>query len=1186
MLANVSPKDERRSSLLYSGPTQPIPKKSLQIRTDKPRPHVCTICTRAFARLEHLKRHERSHTNEKPYQCATCGRCFARRDLVLRHQQKLHLQMLPGIRRGLVPLAAVSETSPPPGSDNIIILQHNTNAKAPLPNGLRMNSYGGGNLSALSPSHVSASPVDPQVEKIKQTYGYLLLGAIPLPKTTSSHNTPSGTFGKVPMRSNSAELDPTGLATAQVGSTFTQQPSPLNGDSPDLKEKKKYPWSSLVPDALHHSNSYRHSSFLAVLGTSYANVADALSILSHQIMDVPTQVEFSTPQLTATELDAKGFLGLLGLPELDLGNYDLDWFNQELDNKNVSTKTSNQGNNSSGKLSSTPNVFRKLATIRSEKDLEQNYFANDVVLNHQYHDPAHPHHIKGTSAYNFDDVSHIENKHVPSGTGFIDFVNELHSATNGGTVDPYEQARTMMEMGMENSAIDQLAMKQALQSNASPDFNQASQNQGNAASRKQKRTSSTKRNSLSSSASANDSKRYKTGFVNDTADLDWLKESQEIPIMNELCASHDTGFIGIPYLADQFEQDEVLDMFKFRQEDLVKQRSHVDTRLSPEGSERLSISFNRKPSKAQFTIGDRSDFTADYLTDGLRDEMYKQCNMKSKDFPSLEDLNNYMMLYEKEFNKYFPFIHLPSFRIPDIDNLENIPLFLAMCSLGALYSYHDNNLILLFTLSKRRVYNFLERVITPKKLSEKKVPIMAHQSLVLLIFISMFLNEPNMAEKTSRLIKTMVGLINTTNFQNPLEMYSANPDPITNPKNEALIIGNFDYFIMVQSRIRTINTFYLLEVVRNTLTGLSVPMKGFDIFTGTQCGNDKLWFAADHKEWFEEYQKCGMPKLVEFANNETLVDLMTNIYDQPFPQSSMSIQKSLTMLMAIHEKILDVTLSRCLDTTAELLKWRTNTRPELENLVSAWERFFHRSGGFDVVSDQNSHVLRSKGELQMILPLLALAKMRLNVDVAPFMEPVISKDWTRMEQQLYKLEEDVEELKAATEHALYILDLWARNISVLHNPKKTSVRTPVYFVSCICVAVMVLAKTLNVIENLTLLSINDMTLWLNAEKVLRGIETALTRSEGSYADFLHKQSHGVFDYVWTEEFTRNVERVIQAFNNGDKDGAFQVRKCKLLVQALSLGVRILADAPLWPIAMGFAEGLKNMALQIFGKDTK
>lgn len=63
----------------------------------KAKPYVCTTCTRPFARLEHLKRHERSHTKEKPFCCeqagavAGCGRHFARRDLLLRHQQKIHL---------------------------------------------------------------------------------------------------------------------------------------------------------------------------------------------------------------------------------------------------------------------------------------------------------------------------------------------------------------------------------------------------------------------------------------------------------------------------------------------------------------------------------------------------------------------------------------------------------------------------------------------------------------------------------------------------------------------------------------------------------------------------------------------------------------------------------------------------------------------------------------------------------------------------------------------------------------------------------------------------------------------------------------------------------------------------------------------------------------------------------------
>lgn len=73
-------------------PTFPPPK------TDKPRPHVCATCQRSFARLEHLKRHERSHTKEKPFECPECSRCFARRDLLLRHQQKLHQTSTPSSR--------------------------------------------------------------------------------------------------------------------------------------------------------------------------------------------------------------------------------------------------------------------------------------------------------------------------------------------------------------------------------------------------------------------------------------------------------------------------------------------------------------------------------------------------------------------------------------------------------------------------------------------------------------------------------------------------------------------------------------------------------------------------------------------------------------------------------------------------------------------------------------------------------------------------------------------------------------------------------------------------------------------------------------------------------------------------------------------------------------------------------
>jgi hypothetical protein len=90
-LANMpSPSKENKKQVEVNGQTGangniPHPK------TDKPRPHVCTTCDSSFARLEHLKRHERSHTKEKPFECPDCARCFVRRDLLLRHQQKLHM---------------------------------------------------------------------------------------------------------------------------------------------------------------------------------------------------------------------------------------------------------------------------------------------------------------------------------------------------------------------------------------------------------------------------------------------------------------------------------------------------------------------------------------------------------------------------------------------------------------------------------------------------------------------------------------------------------------------------------------------------------------------------------------------------------------------------------------------------------------------------------------------------------------------------------------------------------------------------------------------------------------------------------------------------------------------------------------------------------------------------------------
>ncbi|KAF2725225.1 hypothetical protein K431DRAFT_281177 [Polychaeton citri CBS 116435] len=74
---NGSPVSEIPNGANGSSPKQP--------QQNNARLYSCGKCNKSYARLDHLSRHVRMHTQEKPYQCQVCTKAFARADLLKRH---------------------------------------------------------------------------------------------------------------------------------------------------------------------------------------------------------------------------------------------------------------------------------------------------------------------------------------------------------------------------------------------------------------------------------------------------------------------------------------------------------------------------------------------------------------------------------------------------------------------------------------------------------------------------------------------------------------------------------------------------------------------------------------------------------------------------------------------------------------------------------------------------------------------------------------------------------------------------------------------------------------------------------------------------------------------------------------------------------------------------------------------
>lgn len=1112
---------------LALGATQPIPKKSQQIKTDKPRPHVCSICTRAFARLEHLKRHERSHTNEKPFQCAVCGRCFARRDLVLRHQQKLHGSLPNLMRRGSSKDIDINE--------HVIVLTNNTDANAPLPESMSqdgllgatngMNSLSPGQSQLFSPpktneygpnvnnhqnvnaentnynqmhqgqlrtslfNHLNSYTLKSQAYPVTNNHANVIPSPIP---TNSSHNTPPN----LPSQATTGSLP-----------NITQQPSPQAGDSPN-KHSRQY--NHIPPHLRHHQSQYRHASFSASSATTYANVKDSINILQNNIIaEAPEQVEFATPQLAAIDVHSKRLLSDLDLHSLglDIDNIDsLDLGNNAHVPSGVNK--ANQVSNQANKNNHTNNG--------------PNYINQGLIASHQFQNPNHPHHIKGTTPME-------PGMFVPNDSSMMQQMLQINDLGNSS----YNDLPNVSKKGAQK---------------------EFSLNSTYMIERKKRKSKSTLRDSSS------DLKKLKPEF-DIQPDDEWLEDMINTPFASTFFPpSYHTGINDSTFKpTSPTQMDDISSLFKARQVD-IKQINPSNSRIKEE---------NESDITAAFTI---NESTGDFITEELRNRIILVSNLSNLQFPHLDELNGYMKLYEEEFNKYFPFIHLPSLKNPSVDSFDNIPLLLSMAAIGALYSYNDTNSLLLFNLSKSQIQQFFEKEVTLNHLEFKKIPLVIHQCLVLHIFISMFLNEPDMVDVTSKQLKSMVGLIKSTNFNKPLEQFLV-PPSLVDKKDQASIQKNFDYFIMAQSRVRTLNCFYMLEVFRMSLTTVPINFSGSNVNCGTPCLMENLWKCRDSSQWINQLSN-NTQSLVDLSNGESLQSMIDDLSLHKY-DTKISLNGSLSLLMYIHEEIqMEVLKHTKLTSTI----WRLKSRSRLESLIKSWETIFVKNGGILAVRASNSHLLNSHNEFKIILPLYLLAKLRICVNVTPIMERVLYKDWDGMNKAILCLDDDQEALKECVAHAIEILSLWTHNVSLINDSKQTSLRTPVFFVTCVFASIMIISCYLHCMEEskAEYFTPSEKVLWMDCEKALHEALKVLppVSDNRNYSDFLKKQSGGVS--------LKDIHNVKELISSGSSESSIiaSIKSTKLSSKCLYLGLHILADTSVWPLAMGFAEALKNRAMYI------
>lgn len=600
-----------------------------------------------------------------------------------------------------------------------------------------------------------------------------------------------------------------------------------------------------------------------------------------------------------------------------------------------------------------------------------------------------------------------------------------------------------------------------------------------------------------------------------------------------------------------------------------------------------------------------------FFNESFRDEIVKLNNLTSAMFPTVNELNHYVNLYQREFHPYFSFVHLYSF----VPSVENYSFLLSVAMIGALYAYHSNHAMILCKVTRHNVREYLEQT----RKDQKATPLWLIQSLVLLTFVGIFSDDLNIARSMNTQLMTLIKLIKKTNLNLPLENFCQPPiasnhalDYQNNPSSFAKyteqystpeqLEKDFQYFILAQTRIRTCHVVLIISNLFTSLVGLECCFHSIDLNCGVPCFHESLYTCPNSIEWATKLNKYNVVldskfSLIELSNGEAnyanCMMYLSNGSQYVYDNTKVSKKTLLSLLITVHEKIFlernTIRHENGNNIPLNDAKWRMSARPMISVMLKHWEAMYIKNGGLLVPTVENIKIINNDPAMRLIIPLHSFALIRKCIDLTPVMKQIWLHNWVGMNEIMEQICCDWESLRESTSYAVNIIDFWVTTTSVLKNHGNGG--TPIFSITCIFSAILIIAEYMKHLEDWSTeisadndskpnLKVSDRILWFKAFKVFKKVEDHLStmdQESQTYSQFLRKQANGALDIGALDE--EYIEKATKP-DRDIKETIDVIRKSRMSTRSLYFGVRILGDAPVWPIAILFALALQCRAIHM------